>query len=166
MTPKWLKWTWWSIKEQTSYKWYSSEHNYNVLPPRKRFDPNKAHQRRDRCSKQEIQNMFKGSNVLPRHSMQDLQEIWHLTSLCYKKKVSLGQEHPRCISYKWVRCTCKTIPHVASQVIWCPVMNPFVYKLRYNAHKIIQDSTPHHLIINLAYRLKPHHRRNQYLRAD
>ena len=25
--------------------------------------------------------------------------------------------------------------------------------------------TPHHLITNLAYRLKPHHKRNQYLRA-
>ena len=28
-----------------------------------------------------------------------------------------------------------------------------------------QVSTPHHLITNLAYRLKPHHKRNQYLRA-
>ena len=27
-------------------------------------------------------------------------------------------------------------------------------------------STPCHLITNLAYRLKPHHKRNQYLRAQ
>ena len=29
----------------------------------------------------------------------------------------------------------------------------------------IKIPTPHHLITNLAYRLKPHHNRNQYLRA-
>ena len=29
----------------------------------------------------------------------------------------------------------------------------------------IKTPTPHHLITNLAYRLKPHHKRNQYLRA-
>ena len=44
-------------------------------------------------------------------------------------------------------------------------MNLSVYKLRYNTEANTKIPTPHHLITNLAHRLKLHHKRNQYLKA-
>ena len=69
VTPKWLKWTWWDIREQTSHQARASGNNslsspdqrvtrgtqvnttIKCHPIKKRFDPNQAHQRKDRCSK-------------------------------------------------------------------------------------------------------------------
>ena len=45
-------------------------------------------------------------------------------------------------------------------------MNLSAYKWRYSTQQAITKfPTPCHLITNHAYRLKPHHKRNQYLRA-
>ena len=47
-----IKWKQHSHKFRSKgQKRYSSEHNHQVPPHKKRFDPNKADQRRERCSK-------------------------------------------------------------------------------------------------------------------
>ena len=62
--------------------------------------------------------------------------------------------------------TSKKIHYVASQETLLPVMDLFVCKLRFNAHKAnTKIPTPYNLITDLAYRYKPHHKRIQYLRA-
>ena len=52
LSPSKSKWKQHSHKSRSkSHKRYSSEHNHQVPPYQKRFDPNQAHQRKDRCSK-------------------------------------------------------------------------------------------------------------------
>ena len=56
--------------------------------------------------------------------------------------------------------------YAATQKICLLAMSLFACKSRYSAPKLsARRFQPSHLITNLAYRLKPHHTRNQYLRA-
>ena len=75
-----------------------------------------------------------------------------------------SKEHPKHTSCKLKKCTCKLTPYVAIQKILPRVMIHFVYKWESKVYKL-NPSLPKHLITNLAYKVKPHHKRNQYLRA-
>ena len=60
----------------------------------------------------------------------------------------------------------KREPYVATLKITVPVMIPFACKLKCSTQGSLKKiPTPTHIITNLAYRLKPHHSRNQYLRV-
>ena len=60
-----------------------------------------------------------------------------------------------------------TSPYAATQKICHPSMSLFAFKSGNNIQKLIVRRFPHHLtwLQMFAYRIKPHHTRNQYLRA-
>ena len=131
-----------------------------------RFDPRQAHQRRDKCSKCGDSKYIEGFKCLARKFQCRTcnKNMVILPACATKRKFLLSQEPPRHIHCKWEKCIHKKIQYAASQVILPPVMNHSVFKLKYKAHKLM-PRFPHLIITNLAYRLKPHHKRNQYLRA-
>ena len=102
LPPSKSKWKQHSHKPRSkSQKRYSSEHNHNMPPHKKRFDPSQAHQRKDRCSKCGNSKHIEGFKCPARKfQCKTCNKYGHFTSLCYKKKVSLSQEPPRCISCK------------------------------------------------------------------
>ena len=112
-----------------------------------RFDPNQAHQRRDRYSKYGDSKHIEGFKCPARKfQCKTCSKYGHFTSLCYKKKVSFKSRTPRHISCKWEWSTHEKIPYLASQVILSPVMNHSVFKWRYNADKLI-PRFPHLIIL-------------------
>ena len=81
-------------KAETTFR--SSEHNHSGPPYKKRFDPNKAHQRKDRCSKCSDIRHVEGFNCPARKfQCKTCREYGHFTSLCYKKKVSFKSNTPK-----------------------------------------------------------------------
>ena len=153
-----------TIQSQEVFKWTQSTSSATY---KKKFDPKQAHTRKDRCSKCGDSKHVEGFKCpAKKFQCKTCNKYAHFTSLCYKKSVSLGPEHPRCISYKVDKCTCKKTPYVASQMIWPPAMSPFVYKWKYNAHKLVPRFHNISSYYQLSLKLKPHHTRNQYLRLD
>ena len=162
------KWKQHSFKSRLkSQKRYSSEHNNQGQPYKKRFHPNKAHQRKDRCSKCGDSKHLVGFKCPERKfQYKTCSKYGHFTSLCYKKKVSFKPKTPKVhqlqvgVVYMQEDSICGVSGDLTSsneslclQVkIQCTQANTNI-------------PTPHHLITNLAYRLKPHHKRDQYLRA-
>ena len=78
----------------------------------------------------------------------------------------LSPEHPRYISCKLKRCICKTDSICGQSDDLTSSDESFCLQVKIQCTQANSKiPTPHHLITNLAYRLKPHHKRNQYLRA-
>ena len=77
-------------------KRYSTEHNYNVSPHKKRSDHNQAHQRRDRCSKCGDSKHIECFKCPARKfHCKTCSKYSHFTSLYYKKKVSFKSRNPK-----------------------------------------------------------------------
>ena len=90
LPPSKSKWKQYSIKSRSkSYKRYSGDHNHHILPYKKKFDPNQAHQRKDRLSKCRDSKHIEGFKCPARKfQCKTCNKYGHFTSLCYKKKVS------------------------------------------------------------------------------
>ena len=82
-----------------------------------------------------------------------------------RKKLSLGNQRPIC--YKWEQYMLVQSPYLADQKICLYSDECFYLQVRIQHTQVDckEISTPSHLITYLTYRLKPHHTRNQYLRA-
>ena len=144
---------------------YSSEHK-NERPPFKKFDPNQAHKRRDICSECGGSKHVESFKCPARKfHCKTCNKYGHFTNLCYKRKVSFKSRTPKAHQlqagtvYMKEDSICGQSSDLTSsdesfclQVIQCTQANTKI-------------PTPHHLITNLAYRLKPYHKGNQYLRA-
>ena len=90
----------------------------------------------------------------------------HFTSLCYKKKVSFKSRTPKVhqlpaeVVYVQEDSICGQSGDLTSSD------ESFCLQVKIQCTQASSKfPTPHHLITNLTYRLKPHHKRNQYLRA-
>ena len=150
-----------------SHKRYSSDHNHHVPPYEKKFDPNQAHQRKDRCSKCGDSKHVKGFKCPARRlQCKTCNKYGHFTSLCYKKKVSFKFRTPKVhqlqaeVVYTQEDSICGQSGNLtSSDESFC--LQVKIESTQANSKIPIH----HHLITNLAYRLKPHHKRNQYLRA-
>ena len=149
-----------------SQKRYSNEHQ-NQRPPFKKFDPSQTHKRRDRVFKVWWLQACRRFQV----SCQDVQcktckKYGHFPSLCYKKQSSFKSRNPKPHQLQ------AGVVYVQEDFICSQSSDLTSSNESFCLHVKIQHtqantkfSTPHHLITYLAYRLKPHHKRNQYLRA-
>ena len=113
--------------------------------------------------------MWKDFSALQRNSNVKLVTSLDI-SLVFVIKISKHHSSladQRLINYKYEQCMCKRETYAATLKITVAVMTHFACKSKWQH---TQDSlqkipTPTHLIANIAYRLKPHHTRNQYHRA-
>ena len=117
--PNKSKWEQHSHKSRSkSHKRYLREHNHNIPPHKKRFDPNQANQRKDRCSKCSDSKHIEGFKCpIRKFQCKTCNKCGHFASLCYKKKVPFKSRTPRHIGCKWGWFTCRKIQYAASQVI-------------------------------------------------
>ena len=157
---------WWDRWEQTSHQ-ASTRRNNNLSsqdhsltrgiqvntinikchPTKKKFDPQQTHKWKDRCSKSGDSKHIEGLKCPAKSSRVKLVTSMDILQVCVTRNLCLSSvEYPKHISCKLVRCTCKKIPYVASQKIWPPVMNLFVFKWKYNAYKLV-PRFPQHLIL-------------------
>ena len=181
--PKLLELMLWGIKEQTSHHAGASGNNIPTSPnqrrgtqvntrmkdhpSRKNFYPSQAHKRRHRCSKCGDSRHIEDFKCLARKfHCKTCSKYSHFTNLCYKKQSSFKSRNPKAYQLQ-VR-----IIHVQEDSI-CGQSGDlnssdesFCLQVKIQHTKAnTKFPTPHHLITNLVYRLKPHHKRNQYLRA-
>ena len=153
--------------KSNSHKRYSGEHNHQVPPYKKRFDPNQAHQRKDRCSKCGDSKHVEGFKCPARKSQcKTCNKYGYFTSLCYKKKVSFMSRTPKAHQSQTgvVYMQEDSIYSQSGDLTSSDESLCLQVRIQYTQANS-KISTPHHLITNLAYRLKSHHKRKQYLRA-
>ena len=149
-----------------SHKRYSSEHNQHQVPPYKNLIQNKPIQVQYRCSKCGDSKHVEGFKCPAKKCQcKTCNKHVHFTSLCYKKSVSFKSR------------TLKAYQLQAGQVymqedsICCQSEDltssdeSFCLQVKIQCTQASSKIPTSHLITNLAYKLKPHHRRNQYLRA-
>ena len=152
----------------SSHKRYSSEHNQHQVPPyKKKFDPKQAHSRKDRYSKSGDSKHIEGFKC-PAKGFQCkiCNKYGHFTSLHYKKSVSFKSRTPKVHQlqagqmYTQEDSTCGQSEDLTSSD------ESFCLQLKIQCTQASSKiPTPHHLITNIAYRLKSHQKGNQYLRA-
>ena len=138
------------------------------MPPyKKNFDPKQAKSRKDRCSKCGDSKHIEGLKCpAKKFQCKTFNKCGHFTSLCYNKSVSFQSITPKVHQlqagqmYMQEDSICgQSNDMTSSDELFCLQVK---IQCTQASSKI---PTPHHLITNLAYRLKPHHKRNQYLRA-
>ena len=149
-----------------SKKRYSSEHT-NQRPPFKKFDPSQAHKRRDTCSKCGDSKHVEGFKCPARRfQCKTCNKYGHFFQLVLQKQSSFKSGNPKAhqlqvgLVYAQEDSLCgQSNDLTSSDASFC--LQVRIQDTQANT----KFSTPHHLITNLAYRLKPHHKRNQCLRA-
>ena len=161
-------------QKQTSHKSRSRDHNRysgehkNQRPPHKpRFDPSQAHQRWDRCSKCGNSKHVEGFKCPARNfQCKTCNKYGHFTTMYHKKKISSKSRHPKAhwlqvgVVYAQEDSICgDSSDLISSNESFC-----LQVKIQHTQAES-KFPTPHHLITNFAYWLKPHHKRYQYVRA-
>ena len=138
------------------------------MPPhKKRFHHNQAHQIIDGCSKCGDSKHIEGFKCPARKfQCKTCNKYGHSTSLWYKKKVPFKSRITKAhqlqpgVVYMQDDSICTQSSDLTSSD------ESFCLQVKIECTQAnTKISTPHHLITNLAYKLKPHHKRNQYLRA-
>ena len=150
-----------------SHKRYSSEHNHQVPPCKKKFDPNQAHQRKDRCSKYDDSKHIQVFKCPARKfQCKTCNKYGHFTNLCHKKKVSFKSRTPKVHQLQTGEVYMQEDSIYGQSGVLTPSDESFCLKVKIQCTQANSKiPIPHHLVTNLTYRLKPHHKRNQYLRA-
>ena len=149
-----------------SHKQYTSDQQL-VPPYKKKFDPKQAHTSRDRWSKGGDSKHVEGFRCpAKKFQCKTCNKYGHFTSLSYKKQVSFKSRTPKAQQlqaeavYMQEDSICSQSEDLTSSD------ESFCLEVRLQC---VQASskipTTSYLITNLAYKLKPHHKRNQYLRA-
>ena len=85
------------IKQVASEPQVAQVNLMNQVPPyKKKFDPNQAHQRKDRCSKCGDSKHIESFKCPARKfKCKTYNKYGHFTSLCYKKKVYVQSRTPK-----------------------------------------------------------------------
>ena len=149
-----------------SHKRHSSEHK-NQRPAFMKFDPSQAYRRIDRCSKCGDSKHVEGFQCPARKfQCKTCYRYGHFSSLCYKKQSSFKSRNPKAhqlqagVVYAQEDSICvQSSDLTSSDESFCLQMK--IQCIQANT----KFPSPHHLITNLAYLLKPHHKNNQYMRA-
>ena len=167
LQPNKSKWIQHSHKHRSkSQKRYSNEHK-NQRPSFKKFDPSQAHKRTDRCSKCSDSKHVEGFRCLARKfQCKTCNKCGDFTSLCYKQQSSYKSRNPQAhqLQAGVVYAQESSIYSQSSDLTYSD--KSFCLQVKTQCtHANTKFPTPQHLITNLAYRLKPHHKRNHYLRA-
>ena len=101
-----------------------------------------------------------------KYQCKSCHEYGHFTSLCYKKQVSFKTRAPKAHQLQAEEVYVQE-GFICSQSEDLTFSNEsFCLQIRVqSAQANSKIPTTSHLITNLAYKLKPHHKRNQYLRV-
>ena len=154
---------------QSNYKQHGSECSQVQSQHKKQFDVKSAHQSKDRYSKCDDSAHVEGFQCpTKKFQCKACHKIGHFTSLCYQKKQApFKSRKPKAhqlqagtVYTKDQGICSQSEDDSSSEDSFCLQVN--VKCTQANLQKIPR---PTHLITNLAYRLKPHHTGNLYLRA-
>ena len=156
-----------------SYKRYSREDNQQQPPHKKRFDPNPVHNRKDRCHKCGDSKHVEGLQCPARkYQCRNCHKHGHFSSLCFKKRKSfdkrrsLESRSPKAhqLQVSQILTQDNSICSESDELTSSDESLCLQVKVQ-NTQADTKFPTPHHLLTNLEYRLKPHHRKNKFLRA-
>ena len=151
-----------------SHKNAGSEHQQVSHQYKKSFDPKNAHKNKERCSKCGDSTHVEGFQCpAKKFQCKACHKFGHFTSLCYQKKqVPFKSKKPKAHQLQagaMYACEDAIFGHSeenSSNDSFCLKLK--VQQVQASIKKI---HAPPHLITNLAYRLKQHYTRKQYLRA-
>ena len=153
---------------QSSYKKHGSEAPQVQSQHKKRFNVKHAHQNKDRCSKCGDSAHVEGFQYPAKNYLcKACHKIGHFTSLCYQKKQApFKSRRPKAHQLKASAVYAKDSAICSQSKDDSPTEDSFCLqvKVKHTQANLQRIHRPTHLITNLAYRLKPHHTRNLYLR--
>ena len=149
-----------------SQKQYTSDQQ-QVPTYKKMFHPKQAHTNRDKCSKCGDSKHVEGFKCpAKKFQYKSCNKYGHFTSLCYKKQVSFKSRMPKADQLQAEQVytqedsiCCQSEDLTSSDESFCLQVR------MQHAQASSKIPTTSHLITSLAYKLKPHYKRNQYLRA-
>ena len=136
---------------------------------KKSFDPRNEYRNKDRCSKCGDSTHVEGFQFpAKKFQCKACHKFGHFASLCYQnKQVPFMSRRPKAhqlqagIVYAQEKAICRhSADYISSNASFC-----LQIKMQCTQARLKKFPIPTHLITNLAYRLQPHHTRNQYLRA-
>ena len=136
---------------------------------KKSTDPRNAHKNKDRCPKCGDSTYVEGfQSPAKKFQCKACHKFGHFTSLCYQKRQApFKSRRPKAHQlqagtvYVQERAICShSEDYSSSDDSFC-----LQIKVQCTQASLKKIPTPTHLITNLAYRLKPHHTRNQYFRV-
>ena len=155
--------------KQSHHKPQSSESYHLQAQHKKRFDPKSAHNNKDRCSKcgdtahlEGFQCPAKNTNVKLAKSLATLQAC-----ASRKKQANFKPRRPKVHQLQAGAVYVKESASYDHSGEESTTEDSFCLQVKIKCKQDKEQKVPRptHLIINLAYRLKPHHTRNLYLRA-
>ena len=141
-----------------------SQSNY-----KKSFDAKNVYKNKERCQKCGDSNHIEGFWCpAKKFQCKSCHKYGHFTSLCYQKKqTSFKYRKPKAHMLQ-VGAVYACDKYICSHPEDCSSRNDF-FCLQENIQQSQAEckkiATPSHLITNLAYKLKPHQTRNQYLKS-
>ena len=155
---------------QSNYKQHGSESPQVQSQHKKKFDTKSAHQNKDRCAKcgnSAHVECFQCPDK--KYQCKACHKFGHFTSLCYQKKqvtfksgkLKAHQLQAGTVYAKDSAICGQSEIDSLSEDSFC-----LQVKVKCTQANLQRIPRPIHLITNLAYRLKPHHTRNLYLRAS
>ena len=154
---------------QSNYKQHGSENSQVQSQHKKQFDVKSAHQSKDRCSKCSDSAHVEGFQCQVKSSSVKLATSLDTLPVCVirKKQAPFKSRKPKvhqlqaCTVYVKDSANCsQSEDDSSSKDSFC-----LQVKVKQTQANLQRIPRPTHLITNLAYRLKPHHTRNLYLRA-
>ena len=159
-----------SVKsKQSNHKWHDSE-GYQVQNQYKRwFDAKSVHQNKDRCSECGDTAHIEGFQCsMKKYQCKACHKFGHFTSLCFQKiqacskprRPKVHQLQAGTVYVKESAVCGQSEEDSTSEDSFC-----LQVKIKCTQADSQKIPRPIHLITNLAFRLKPHHTRNLYLRA-
>ena len=138
------------------------------MPPyKKKFDSKQAHSRKGRFSKCGDSKHLEGFKCpAKKFQCKACNEYGHFTNLCYRKSVAFKSRTPNVHQllagqmYTQEDSICSQSEELTSSD------ESFCLQVKIQCTQTSSNiPTTSYFITNLAYKLKPHHKRNQYLRA-
>ena len=149
-----------------SHKQYTSQHQ-QVPPYKKKFDPKQAHKSRDRCSKCGDSKHVEGFKCpTKKFQCKMCNKYGHVTSLCYRKQASFKSRTFKAHQLQAEQVYVQEDSICGQSEDLTSSSESFCLQVRIHcAQTSSKTLTTSHHITNLAYKLKPHHKSNQYLRT-
>ena len=155
--------------KQGYHKQHCSENYHAQTHHKKRFDPKSAHRNKNRCSKCGDTAYIEGFQCpAKKYQCKAYHKFGHFTSLCFQKKQASSK--PRRSKVHQLQAGAVYVKESARYdhlEVESTGEDSFCLQVKIQCTQADKQKVPRplHLITNLAYRLKPHHTRNLYLRA-
>ena len=148
-----------------SHKHHTGEHQ--VPPYKRKFDPKQAHTSKERCSKCGDSRHIEGSKCpAKKYQCKSCHKYGHFCSLCFKIQVLFKSRVPKVHQLQAEEVHMQDESICSQSEDFTSSDDSFGLQVRIQCVQAESKfSKTCHLINNLEYKLKPHHKRNQYLRA-